>query len=306
MSPLSNPAPHQDDPSRGGPGLTIQEASDLLGVPAPTLRSWERRYGLPVTSRSPGGHRRYQAFELVQLRLLRDEIAIGRPAADAVHRVRELVDEHHPARERVDRLLAASRDMDGDAIRGVLDDTHAELGLALTLDEVVLPGMRQIGEWWATGRCDIGQETFTTEVVRGWLAKLVTLAPAPADDRWVLLAAGPRDLHTLGIEALAALLTQQRTGCRVLGQRTSLRVLATATVATSAAAVVIVSHLATQRRSAVESLTGIAATGVPTFYAGNAFVLPAARAGVPGVYLGPSIAGAARLLRTSLRTPDAG
>lgn len=294
-----------DDPSVDGPGLTIHEASELLGVPSPTLRSWERRYALPLTSRTPGGHRRYQAFELVQLRLMRDEIAVGRPAAEAARRVVLMLDEHSPARERIDLMLAASKAMDGDAIRGVLDEAHDVLGLALTLDELVLPGMRQIGEWWAAGRCDVGQEVFTTEVVRGWLARLTTLAPVPRDDRWVLLAAGPRDLHTLGIEALAALLTQQRTGCRVLGSRTPLRVLTAAAVATSAGAVVIVSHLATQRRSAVESLVGVAETGVPTFYAGNAFAVPAARAGVPGRYLGDSIAGAARMLTEAVQVePD--
>lgn len=287
---------YDDDPSLAGHGLSTSEASELLKVPAPTLRSWERRYGLPTARRTPGGHRRYRSEDLIQLRLMRDEIAIGRSAADAARWVRGILADQNPAHERITEMLAGSREMDSGAIRAALDASHGEFGLAATLDDVVMPAMRQIGAWWETGRCYVGQEHFTTEVVRGWLAKMITLAPTPESDRWVLLAVGPRDLHTLGIEALASLLTLQRIGCRVLGPRTPLRLLVTATVASSAAAVVIVSHLPTQRRPAVESLKAVAETGTPTFYAGNAFLFPSARKGVPGTYLGESIQGAARLV----------
>lgn len=291
--------PPIDDPSHAGDGLSIKQASEFLGVPAPTLRSWERRYGLPATSRSVGGHRRYGSEELVQLRLMRDEIALGRRAGGAARWVREFLDDQNPALERINRILAGSRLMDSDMICTALDRARDELGLDVTLDDVLMPAMRQVGAWWETGRCDIGQEHFTTEVVRGWLARMITLAPKPESDRWVLLAVGPRDLHTLGIEALAALLTQGGTGCRLLGPRTPLRVLLTATVASPVAAVVVVSHLPTQRRPAVDSIVAVAETGVPTFYAGNAFLFTSSREGVPGTYLGDTIGGGARLIRDS-------
>ncbi|MBA3527831.1 MAG: MerR family transcriptional regulator, partial [Propionibacteriaceae bacterium] len=58
--------------------LTIQQASQVLNVPAPTIRSWERRYGVPLADRSSGGHRRYARVQLDQLRRMRDLIARGR------------------------------------------------------------------------------------------------------------------------------------------------------------------------------------------------------------------------------------
>jgi DNA-binding transcriptional MerR regulator len=60
-----------EDASPGEEALSIQTVSERLGVPAPTLRSWERRYGVPDTPRSPGGHRRYSAEALNQLRRMR-------------------------------------------------------------------------------------------------------------------------------------------------------------------------------------------------------------------------------------------
>ena len=297
--PKPESAGQPDPAAAAGRGLSIKEAGEFLGVPGPTLRSWERRYGMPTTPRSVGGHRRYRKVELVQLGLMRDEIVLGRRAADAARWVRGLLDEQNPGAVRVQALLAASNRLASDEVRSVLELAHAEIGLAATLDEVVMPAMRQIGAWWEVGDCDIDQESLTTAVVRAWLARVTTLAPAPtASEPPVLLATGPDDFHTLGLEALAAQLAQQRLGSRLLGARTSLPTLLAAAAATPRGIVVLVSHLPSQRRSAVASIKAVAESG-PTFFAGNAFLFPASRKGVPGTYLGESIGQAARLIAAS-------
>ena len=287
-------------PAQPGGGLAIKEVGELLHVPIPTLRSWERRYGLPATARSVGGHRRYTFEALNQLRLMRDEIANGRPAADSARWVRGLLDETHPARERIDAIMAASTALDSAEILALLEQARIELGLAGAIDQVLLPSVRQVGTWWEAGRCDIGQEHFTTEVVRGWLAKMTTLAPPAKSEKWVLRGVGPRDLHTLGLECLAALLVHHEVGCRVLGSRTPKRVLTAAIAATSPAAVVIVSHLPTHRRTAIESLRAVFETGCATFYAGNAFMFQSSRRHAPGTYLGETITGASEAVRATV------
>ena len=280
-----------------GAGRAIREVSELLGVPAPTLRPWELRYGVPATGRSAGGHRRYSDEAVHELRLMRDEVARGLKASEAARSVRTLLDPADPRLARVHHLLEASQALDPARIRRVLDRALADLGLPETVDHVLMPAMRQVGTSWETGRCDIAQEHLTTEAARGWLSRVSSLAPPPVAGRPILLACGPRDLHTLGLEALAALLVHGRQGCRVLGARTPARTLATAVRATDASAAVVVSHLPTQRRPAVESLQAAAGTGVAVFYAGNAFALPGARSGIPGPYLGDRLAAAAELLR---------
>ena len=286
-----------DENSRGEEdGLSIQTVSERLGVPAPTLRSWERRYGLPITPRSPGGHRRYSSDALQQLRLMRDEVALGRRAADAARVVKQLLDPTNSSAARVAEFLSASEEMDPEALVAVLDQAREELGLASALDEVLLPGMRRIGTWWQTGRCDVGMEHHTTEVVRGWISRVGAFAPKPRAGRPILLACGPRDQHTLGLEGLAALLAEKRCPSRVLGARTPSSTLVTAVKATRAQAVVLVSHLSTHRRVSVEALRALDQTRCRCFYAGNAFAFPAARKGVPGTYLGETLAGAAATL----------
>lgn len=134
---------------------------------------------------------------------MRDEIARGTKASDSARAVRAMYDPSDPRLARVDSLLAASRRMDPARIREHLDRARDELGLAATIDDVLMPAMRQVGNLWEIGRCDVAQEHLTTEAARGWLSWVTSLAPAPGLSRPILLACGPRDLHTLGLETIA-------------------------------------------------------------------------------------------------------
>lgn len=285
---------------RSDDGLRMREVSDRLGVPAPTLRSWERRYGVPTTVRSEGGHRRYTADALAQLRLMRDEIARGRSASSAARSVTAMLGNDNPLLDRINLMLEAVADRSSQGVRTALEQSHVDLGLATTVDDVLMPAMRQIGDWWETGRCDVAQEQLATRATRAWLADVATFAPPAADAAPVILACGPRDLHTVGLDALAALLAEQGCASRVLGPPTTEQRLIATIGATSSTAVVLVSHLATQRRPTVDALRAVTAAGCHAFYAGNAFSLARSREDVPGAYLGDSLSAAAAMILTVL------
>jgi MerR family transcriptional regulator, light-induced transcriptional regulator len=284
--------------SAGCVPLTIQQASRLLTVPVSTLRSWERRYDVPMTSRTIGGHRRYTSRAIDELRLMRDEIARGKRAADAAVSARLLLEPAESARHFVDDFLAAAQAMDPRWVRVCLDDAVRELGLGEAVDEVVMPAMRRIGRWWEIGKCDIGHEHIATEAVRMWLGRFIAFAPQAGTVKPVLLTCGPRDSHTLGMEALGALLAQNGRSCRLLGARTPSTTLVITARQVDPAAVVVVSHLSIGRRTAMDAVRAVAALGVPTFYAGNAFIASPIRERLPGKYLGDSIRAAARVVES--------
>jgi methanogenic corrinoid protein MtbC1 len=210
------------------------------------------------------------------------------------------LDEVSPASASIATVLRGARDGDADGIRAALDEVCARVGLGALLDDVVMPSMRQVGALWELGRCDVEQAQLTSEIVRGWLADRPVGASAPRSEGRVLLSVGPRDQHTLGVEALATLLRELNVGVRTLGPGTSVSSLVTTTLATQPDAVVVVSHLSTQRRSAVDALEAVAQTGTVTFYAGNAFTAVQNRNGVPGTYLGEILTGAAERIRHHL------
>lgn len=280
--------------------VPIAEVSRRLGVPMPTLRSWESRYGIPVARRPSGRHRRYKPAELHTLRLMRDEIARGTRAGPAAQVVKATLGQSGPAAGFVAEVLEASEKYDAVAIRDRLDAAENELGLGGCLDDVLFPAMRQVGFWWQIGRCDIDQEQLTTEAVRAWLDRHTTYAPQPVHLRPVVLAGGPGDMHTIGLEALCLMLRQERWSCRLLGARTSPVALSTAVRANRAIAVVVASHLTSSRQRAIGSLRAAEALGLTLFYAGNAFSTPRSRAGVPGTYLGPRVQDASDLIISTL------
>ncbi len=282
--------------------VSIGEVSQRLGVPMPTLRSWELRYGIPGASRASGTHRRYSSAELHALRLMRDEIARGTRAGAAARAVKASLGQSGPAADFVAALLAASTAYDAVAVRDQLDAAASELGLAGCLDDVLFPTLRQVGEWWQIGRCDIEQERLTTEAVRAWLDRLTSYAPAPIHPRPVVLACGPGDFHTIGLEALCLSLRQELYSCRQLGARTAPIALTTAVRANRAVAVVVASHLASARQRAIGSLQAADDLGVAVFYAGNAFATPRSRVKVPGRFLGSRVQDACELIVTTLRS----
>jgi methanogenic corrinoid protein MtbC1 len=292
---------NDDAPREGGTAadevadeeLTIQQASHLLDVPAPTIRSWERRYGVPITGRSTGGHRRYAQVQLDQLRRMRDLIARGRRAVEAA----ALVKAGHGTSPGplVEAFLQAAREMAPGSIARTLDAARESLGLDLTVDEVLLPAMREVGEWWHSGRIDVSHEHLATNATQAWLAAVRPPGPMRPQPP-IILSCGPQDHHTLGLEAIGALLRQRQWDCRMLGARTPAESLARAVAETDAVAVVLVSHITAGRPAAVEALRSPQLLQRHVFYAGGAFGSPRARHRVPGHYLGTNIAQAAELI----------
>ena len=272
------------NPAAGG--VTIAEVSRALNVPMPTLRSWELRYQIPAVTRIPGRHRRYSEREVHAIRLMRDEVARGTRARMAAQSVLALLALEGPAADFIQRFLISSKRSDSTAIRAALADAADVLGMTECVDGVLLPALRQVGQWWETGGCDLSLERVTTEAARAWIDRTSAFAPPPTRRSPLIFACGPGDLHTVGLEALAMLMRHRGWSCRMLGAHTSTAALTGAVVATGAAGVVIVSHLPTGRRRAVASLDAVHALHIPVFYAGNAFNPPRHREQLPGTYLG--------------------
>ena len=284
--------------------MTISAVSTMLGIPVPTIRSWERRYGFPTPDRTGGRHRRYSPQDVELLRLLRDEITRGNRARDAVELIRRAPPDRIPRAGFVEDFLSAAMRLDPTGLRSALDGAGQGLGVEDAVRDVVLAAMREIGDRWRTGACDVANEHLATEAVRSWLARMIAMSPPPFRPGAVVLACGPKELHTIGLEAFTLLLRRRGWSCRLLGALTPSRSVVAAVQATGAVAGVIASQRSVTRRAAVETVAAVdAIPGTTAFYAGNAFSAPSARARVPGVYLGPHVVEATSILERSITSP---
>jgi methanogenic corrinoid protein MtbC1 len=224
----------------------------------------------------------------------------GHSIRDAVALVRQAPLAGAQEGSQVQPVLDAVLALDGDLLRAELDAATERLGVEDTIRRVILPAMREIGSRWQAGRCDVGREHLATEVVRSWLSRQTFLAPRPFRPRPIVLASGPQDLHTIGLEAFSVILARRGWPCRMLGAMTPTEALLATARALDAVAVVVTAQRAVTRRSAASSIQAVdALPGVRVFYAGDAFAAPAARKDLGGTYLGEDLVEAAVLIDDS-------
>jgi len=282
--------------------LRASEVSSRIGVPVPTIRSWERRYGWPNPRRTEGGHRRYTPEEVKQLLLLRDEVAAGRSARQAVMVLRRMAERHK--KRYVDRLVAGALMLDQLKIRSALDEASSTLAVEETIDGVILPALKEIGTKWERGLCDVAGEHLASAQIRLWLGAALEQSRPKTAPGILVLSTGPADWHSIGLEAFSVFLARGGWNPLVLGALTPVASLVEAVGRLGAAGAVVVCHLGVTRSAALESIRAVAAMqGPKVYYAGNGFAAARARRGVPGTYLGTDMTDASHLVTQRLRAP---
>lgn len=272
--------------------FSMADASALLSVPIPTLRTWEARYGIGASRRSPGGHRRFTRGDITRLRAFRDQIHMGRRPKDAA-KERSLAVRGGPSRS-IERFMAAAQVFDGTQLQLVLDDASSAYGVETTLTEVALPAMRMIGQSWADGATDVAQEHFATKSLTSWLS----LVPHEEGTRGpILTACGPEEQHSLGLDAYVSLLKLKGFQVKHLGAAVPADSVLLAIGLTNPLAVVIAAQMRSNLRATAALLRRVHKTyEVTLFYAGAAFAAPSTRRTLPGIYLGDDLPAGVRTI----------
>ncbi len=200
--------------------LSIGALAAATGIPAETIRTWERRYGFPVAERKPSGHRVYPLETVPRLRRISEALARGHRAAEvlpASERALEALLASLPVASPTPRetgatlaataspeaLLAAVRTFDAEALKRVFQMDWARLGPIEFMEQRAAPFLTAVGRGWAAGDLDIRHEHFGSAVLGDFLRS----ARQPLDDRAagpvVSLATLPGELHGLGLQMSA-------------------------------------------------------------------------------------------------------
>jgi DNA-binding transcriptional MerR regulator len=257
-------APFGDAAAREGlPGaeaLGVGAVARRLGVAAPTLRSWGRRYGLEPSGRSTGGHRRYTAADVARLQVMLRLVRQGVPTATAAKAVRgttvipELTlraDVRSPyrdvaagVREVADRrrlLRTLAERMDVLALQAAVETALATGGVVPVWTDLVVPLLSGLRDRRRGSGADVERQT--AEVVAGCLhryaGQLWARRPPDPAARPVLLATLPGEPHPLPLLALAAALAERQVLGQVLGAGVPAEVLTAAATRCRPAAVVV-------------------------------------------------------------------
>lgn len=284
-----------------GPGLlTIGTLSRETGIPVPTLRTWERRYGQPVPLRRASGHRLYPADCVSRLRQVTFLLQHGHRAANllvlqdqqldalaVLSRSRErsgsesLASTAGPEERGHAVLMRAVRRLDGGTLLGELRLEWARSGPMRFLTEVAGPLMVEVGVAWQTQALEVRHEHFAAACVGGLLRELRQPYDHAAAGPRVVAAALPADQHEGGL--LMASLVLALRGRRViyLGADTPLTETARAAEGPRTEAVAVSVSAAFDRDTARARLTELRTQMPPhvALWVGGA----GAPDGVPGV-----------------------
>ncbi len=195
---------------------TVNEVEERTGVPATTLRQWERRYGVPKPERSESGYRLYSDDDIADIRAIKAHVDDGVPASRAAEMVgRRVADPQgpRPLQELSRELVAALVDLDDGQADRVIAEAHALYPVENVVLELFQPTMIEMGTLWHDGVINTTTEHFASSYVHGRLRQLMGLAGSNRGGHRVIVACAPHDQHELGALVLALLL--RRSGYQV-------------------------------------------------------------------------------------------
>lgn len=216
---------------------TIKEAAARTGLSIPTVRVWERRYGIVRPSRTAAGYRLYDDESIGRLvamrRLVENEgwrpsqaaehvLAVGTDASvgagDVGPGAGPVSDDRgaltRSAELAVDAFLVAALQFDVPAMERILDESFAAQRFESAMDDVVFPALRGIGDAWSAGEVDVAVEHAASETVRRRLARFFDAAGRGDRIPKVVVGLPPGGQHEIGAFAFAV--AARRIGLDVL------------------------------------------------------------------------------------------
>ena len=204
------------------PRFNIRAVERLTGIPAPTLRSWERRYGFPSPHRTLSARRLYSEGDIRAIRWVREQTERGLSAAQAIEWAQQRDEQGRdagpamtPSPEALVRAqIEATRRYDEQAVDAALTTAFAHYPADRVLLDVITPALVEVGELWAQGEIPVAGEHFYSNIVRRRLQGLLAAQPAITPRMTAALACLPGEQHELGLLMLALFL--RWAGARVL------------------------------------------------------------------------------------------
>jgi DNA-binding transcriptional MerR regulator len=206
---------------------SIKAVTLLTGLPAETLRAWERRYACITPVRSDNNRRHYSQQDLEKLTLLSQLTSSG-------HTISKIANLNGEALRDLQKQVQVSTQVSQhplleqiiDAVMGYrIDSCERLLKRALVASEpleyardILLPALKKVGELWHEDKLSIAQEhMFTCCVNRIVLSMVNNLSNASENSPAILFATPSDEPHECGILLSCLLSATLQYRCYFLG-----------------------------------------------------------------------------------------
>lgn len=129
------------------PTFNTKAVVQQTGVPAPTLRAWERRYKLIAPERANNTYRLYSQRDIALIRWLKERVDAGIAISHAVALFRHMYEEYQRQAERDKKLYSPSPLVESHALFQVITTSSATEELQTTSTKSAVKPL--IGQKWA-------------------------------------------------------------------------------------------------------------------------------------------------------------
>ena len=286
------------------------------GLKPPTIRAWERRYGIPMPQRTAGGHRLYSQHDVDLLKWLIERQAEGVTISHAVEIWKRLQDqgedplseEPHltsetpalvpaPSGMEISELrqewVAACLEFDRQTAEQVLGRAFAFFPPEIVSVELLQAGLSEVGKLWYAGNASVQQEHFTSAMSVQRMEMLIAAAPPPLRPERIIVASAQDDYHTFSPLLLTYLLRRRGWDVLYLGADVPAAELEKTVMQTKPHILIVSAQLLTTAASLVDITDALSGYDLTIGYGGLVFnMMPHLQDYIPAHYLGPTIEGA--------------
>jgi DNA-binding transcriptional MerR regulator len=203
------------------PIYNIKAVVQKTGIPADTVRAWERRYGVPRPQRTETGRRLYSEHDIAAIRWLRERTAAGMTISQAIQQLRSLGEEAfvEPPPEQhsgprspatlVEELLAALLTFDEAGAQAVVSEAFALYRVEDVCLHIFSAVLVEIGERWHRREATVAQEHFASHFIQRSLTGLLQAYTSTVTRGRIVTAGAPNEQHELGIMMLSVFLVRR-------------------------------------------------------------------------------------------------
>lgn len=252
--------------------LSIGAVSKACDVPVETLRTWERRYGFPVATRTPGGQRLYEpamvelllqakrslesglrpAQAFAQLLVTPEDaapVSLARPLPTVLCTAEPCTETDAETQVVIARWLRAASLFDAATLGQGFEAEWHRLGLFDFLERRIHPFIVAIGEAWLRDEIGIPHEHFAADRIIDFLGTIWRPLSDASTGPVLVGATMPMEQHAIGLHMAAV--TAAAAGCKIAYLGLDTPVVEIARAARQAEASVFVSVSATAPRPLV-------------------------------------------------------
>ncbi|RSD28388.1 MerR family transcriptional regulator [Mesobacillus subterraneus] len=208
---------------------SIKQVSELLDIPAVTIRAWENRYNVVTPTRTEGGHRLYSQNDVDTLKWIKEQVHEKKiKISDAVRMLQDtppapvLPAESDKYEELKEKLYKALINLDAQEANSIADLAFSLYDYEEVFHHILVNVLYKVGDEWEKGAISVAQEHFSSQFIINRCTQFLRVLPVNPVLPRVLAFCPEGEHHQIGLLIFSLFLKKKGNEVIYLGPNTPL------------------------------------------------------------------------------------